>query len=67
MKDYRDDIFERPEVVNPEVAETLDKAREELREYGFDPDVLDAMDPWDRAELLEDAGLDPWDYGYTDV
>lgn len=33
-------------MVNPEVAESLEKAREELREYGFDPDKLDAMEPW---------------------
>lgn len=67
MKGYLGDIFERPEVVDPEVAEALAKVREDLREYGFDPDELDAMDPWERAELLENAGLDPWDYGYTDV
>lgn len=67
MKSYLGDFFERPEVVHPEVAEALEKAIDELREYGFDPDELDAMDPWERAELLENAGLDPWDYGYTDV
>ena len=59
MKCNLGDIFERPEVVNPEVAEALERAREELRQYGFDSDELDAMKPWERAELLEDAGLDP--------
>lgn len=31
MKGNLGDIFERPEVVNPEVAEALERAREELR------------------------------------
>lgn len=66
MKGYLGSIFERPEVVNSEVAEALSKVRKELREYGFDPDELDAMDPWERSELLENAGIDPWDYGYTE-
>ena len=39
-------------------------AAQELKAHGFDPELLDEMEPDVKAELLEDAGFDPWDYGY---
>lgn len=34
---------------------------------GLDVDELELMDPDDRAEALEDAGLDPDDYDLTEI
>lgn len=33
---------------------------------GLDEENLRAMNPYDRWDALEDAGLDPEDYGYLD-
>ena len=36
----------------------------ELELSGLDPTELELMDPDDRAEVLEEAGLDPDDYDF---
>ena len=51
-------------IVSARTVEDILRAREELKALGFDPELLDEMEPDVRAELLEDAGFDPWDYGY---
>lgn len=41
-----------------------DTFEDELIAAGLDPIELEFMDPEERAEVLEDAGLDPDDYDY---
>ena len=36
----------------------------ELQEAGIDAEELEFMDPWDRREVLEEAGLDPDDFDF---
>ena len=69
-KHMKKDNEKRPEqyddikIVSARTVEDILRAREELKAFGFDPELLDEMEPDVRAELLEDAGFDPWVYGY---
>ena len=62
--DKKPEPYEDIKIVSARTVEDILRAREELKAFGFDPELLDGMEPDVRAELLEDAGFDPWDYGY---
>ena len=51
-------------IVSARTVEGILRAREELKAFGFDHELLDEMEPDVSAEPLEDSGFDPWDYGY---
>ena len=65
------DAFERDEqfqfvygMMKPEEADSFDDEADIFAEAGLDYDELEFMDPGDRREVLEDAGLDPNEFDF---
>lgn len=55
---------EEDEEYTEDPEDAVDDSRTELECEGFDYDELSLMDEYERAEALEDAGLDPDDYEF---
>ena len=56
---------EHREMIERQTKMQNDEEREnELVEAGLDAEELEFMDPWSRAELLKEAGLNPKEFDF---
>lgn len=62
-KDEIDDILFFEQMNKEEEKEESDWESEEFESYGIDKDMFDLMDDDEKREALEEAGLDPSDFG----